>query len=282
MIIVGAGVTLSATAETSGKPLQRITWNGLIKNGLDYLVDQPSVSATNGRIKRAYEALQDGDSESLLDAANTMAALLRQKGKFATWLESVFDGLKREVRHPAILEALKALHQQGATLLTTNYDDLLETFCGLPRVGRSSKDEVLKFKRGDLDGVFHVHGSYHDAHEVVLDATDYYQVRESAEVQSVLRNFVESKMILFVGCGSGLEDPNFRALLNWASEQQENIPNRHCLLVKDDDLLDHRLLVRLKYGPGHEHLAPYFHKLLDVPPQSTDAAEDSSESSLRE
>jgi hypothetical protein len=128
---------------------------------------------------------------------------------------------------PVILDTLKALHQKGATILTTNYDDLLEKSCGLPPIGRSNKDEVLGFKRGGIDGVFHVHGSYHNPHEVVLDTKDYYEVAHSDEVQSILKNFLEFKTILFVGCGSGLEDPNFNVLLKWASEEQKNIPNRH-------------------------------------------------------
>jgi hypothetical protein len=82
----------------------------------------------------------------------------------------------------AILEVLQTLSQKSATLLTTNYDDLLERQCSLRHIGRSNRDGSL--------------------------------------------TFLEFKIILFVGCGSGLEDPNFGALLKWASERQENIPNR--------------------------------------------------------
>jgi hypothetical protein len=265
IIIVGAGVTLSATADLSGSPPPRITWTGLIRDGLDYLVAEGFVEASNRRTRQAYEALEDTDTDSLLDAANIMAAQLTRNGQLPTWLESVFGSLSDEVRHPAILEVLKALHEKGATLLTTNYDDVLEKYCDLRRIGQSNWDDVQKFKRGDLDGVFHIHGSYHDPHEVVLDTTDYYQVTHSNEVQTILKNFLEFKTILFVGCGSGLEDPNFDALLKWASERHENIPNRHCLLIRDEDRLTYRPLVRLKYGANYENLAPYLDKLLDGP-----------------
>jgi len=248
-----------------------LTWTGLIRNGLDYLVDGGYVDASTRRIRRAYDALEDPIPDSLLDAANIMAALMNQNGQLPTWLESVFGSLYTEVRHHSLLEILRALHKKGATLLTTNYDDLLEKVCDLRRIGRSNQDEILKFKRGDLDGVFHVHGSYHDAHEVVLDTTDYYQIKHSDEVQNVLRTFLEFKTILFVGCGSGLEDPNFSSLLKWASERQENIPNRHCLLIRDEDSLNHRMLVRLKYGPDYKDLAPYLNQLLDDTPQASSA-----------
>jgi NAD-dependent SIR2 family protein deacetylase len=263
VIIVGAGVTLSATADISGKPRQRTTWTGLIRNGLDYMVNGDYRSASNKRIRRAYDMLEDDNPVSLLDAANIMKDELAQLGQYPTWLEMVFGDLYQHVRHPAIFEALKALHNEGATLLTTNYDDLLETSCSLDRIGRSNMDDILKFKRGELDGVFHVHGSYHDPQEVVLDTTDYYRVANADEVQNVLKTFLEYKTILFIGCGSGLEDPNFSGLLKWAGERQSNVPNRHCLLVRDGDSLNHKTLVRLKYGPDYTDLAPYLNKLLN-------------------
>jgi hypothetical protein len=268
VIIVGAGVTLSATADASGTPLSRITWTGLIRNGLDYLVNNGHVDASNRRTKRAYEALEDPDIDSLLDAANTLSSQLTQEGQFPSWLETVFGNLDKDIRHPAILKVLKALHEKGATLLTTNYDGLLEKYCNLHRIGRSNRDEILKFKRGELDGVFHVHGSYHDPQEVVLNTTDYYKITHSDEVQNILKTFLEYKTMLFVGCGSGLEDPNFDALLKWASERQKNVPNRHCLLIRNGDTLDYKPLVRLKYGDSYQDLVPYLHKILNHPLQS--------------
>jgi hypothetical protein len=261
-IIVGAGVTLSATADSSGKPLSRITWTGLIQNGLDFLVGEGYVDRLNHGTKPAYEALQNPDINGMLDAANILSSQLRQHGQFPTWLQSVFGSLDQDVRHPAILEALKKLHDNGAILLTTNYDDILEKYCGLRHIGRSKIEDIVKFRRGDLGGVFHVHGSYHDPQEVVLDTTGYYQIKESDEVQNMLKAFLDDKTILFVGCGSGLEDPNFDGLLKWAAERQKNIPNIHCLLVRDGDSLVCKPLLRVRYGPQYQDLAPYLNKLL--------------------
>jgi hypothetical protein len=268
-VIVGAGVTLSATADASGKPLSRITWTGLIRNGLDLLVHDGYVDRTDCRTKRAYEALDDPDIDGLLDAANILSSQLKQHGQFPTWLESVFGSLHQDVRHPDILEALKKLHQNGAVLLTTNYDDVLETYCGLRHIGRSKIEDIVKFRRGNLDGVFHVHGSFHDPQEVVLDTTDYYQIRTSDEVQNMLKAFLDDKTILFVGCGSGLEDPNFDGLLKWAGERQKNVPNHHCLLIRDGDSLKYKPLVRLKYGSKYNDLAPFLSGLLEQLGQPT-------------
>jgi hypothetical protein len=176
------------------------------------------------------------------------------------------------VRHPAILEVLKALHERGATLLTINYDDLLEKFCNLNRIGRSNQADIVKFKSKKLNGMFHIHGCYHDPNEIVLDRTGYEQIRNSKEIQNIFKIFLEYHTILFVGCGSGLEDPNFDGLLKWASERQEIIPNRHCLLVRNGDSLNYAPLVRLNYGVDYQDLIPYLNKLLDDPSQSTDVS----------
>jgi hypothetical protein len=269
VIIVGAGVTLSATADISGSPLPRITWKGLIRNGLDYLNTDGYGEASNQGIEQAYAALEHTDTNSLLRAGNILKSQLVQQRQFPTWLKTVFGSLYQEIRHRAVLEVLKALHEKGAKLLTTNYDDLLEKFCNLPHIGRSNQDDILKFKGRDLDGVFHVHGSYQDPDEIVLDTTDYYQVRHSDEVQNILKTFLEHYTILFVGCGSGLEDPNFDGLLKWASERQKNIPNKHCLLIRNGDTLNYTPLVRLKYGDDYQDLAPYLNRLLDDPSQPT-------------
>jgi hypothetical protein len=234
----------------------------LIQNGLDYLVSEGYVDKPNRRTKSAYEALEDPEVDGLLDAANILSSQIKQHGQYSTWLESVFKSLSHEIRYPDLLTVLKALHERGATLLTTNYDDILEKYYYLQRVGRSNKDDVSRFRRGDLNGVFHIHGSYHDSHEVVLDTRDYYEVKHSDNVQDLLRSYLQDKTILFIGCGSTLMDPNFEELLRWASERHENIPNRHCLLIRDDDSLTCKPLIRVKYGPRHEDLVGYLTRLL--------------------
>ena len=139
MIIVRAGVTLNATSDILGRPLPRLTWTGLIRNGLDYLVNGGYVNAANRRTAQAYSSLGHDDPGSLLDAANIMASQMRQNGQLTIWLESVFGGLYSKVRHHAVPQALQALHKGGTTLLTTNHDSILEKACSLRHVGRSRR-----------------------------------------------------------------------------------------------------------------------------------------------
>lgn len=162
MIIAGAGVTLNVTADDTAKPLSRITSTGMIRNGLDYLVSEGYVNKSNRRTKSTYEVLEDPEVDRLLDAANILSSQMKHYGQYPIWLESVFGSLSQEIRHPDLFMALKTLYEMGATLLTTNYDDVLEKYCSLQCIGRSNKDDISRFQRGDLNGVFHIHGSYHD------------------------------------------------------------------------------------------------------------------------
>lgn len=98
----------------------------MIRNGLDYLVGDGHVDRSNRRTKRDYEALEDPDIDGLLDAASVLISQLQQHSQFPIWLESAFGSLSQDIRHPALLEVLGELHKQGAVLLTTNYDDVLE------------------------------------------------------------------------------------------------------------------------------------------------------------
>jgi hypothetical protein len=270
-VIVGTGVTLNATAESSGKPLQRLTWTGLIQNGLEYLVCQKCIDPSSDKKIRAEKALKVSDTNSLLEAANILKSLLDEHGKFPNWLGTVFCGLHEEIRHPEILDALKALHERGVPLLTTNYDEILEYHCKIPHIRPSEAGDGLRFMRGDLDGVFHVHGSYHYPRDVVLDTTDYLRVKSSESVQEVLKFFLMGKTVLFIGCGSGLEDPNFDSLLEWAAERYKNICNRHSFLVRDDDNRAYRPLVRVSYGKKHEDLSKYLQQLMIEPAQEANS-----------
>jgi hypothetical protein len=272
VIVIGAGITMGATSDDQwNNPLPRTTWKGLIMNGLDYLVQEKYLKESDIWIKTAREMLQRGDLQSVLLAATITKTQLSDRGKYAIWLQTVFQDLHSvvSVSHRAIYKTLGALQNQGATLLTTNYDHLLEHFCTLESIGRSNTKHLLEFRSGTRKGIFHIHGSYREPEEVVLDTTDYFAVKQSAEVQNYLQSLLDDKTLLFVGCGGGLEDPNFHSLLKWAGERHKNMANSHYLMLREDDLYNHEFLLPVRYGPGYGDMVPYLNQLLGTSPQAT-------------
>lgn len=185
--------------------------------------------------------------------------------RFPSWLETVFGSLHHEVNHTGVYKALRDFHRRGARLMTTNYDELLEHYCGLERVRRLIPEEVRKYERCTSNGVFHIHGSYQDLQEVVLDPIDYYKVTTSDDVQNLLKTYLAHSTILFVGCGSGLDDPNLRALLEWAGSREETIPHHYYLLARNQDNLRFKPMITLRYGSEYKDLVPYLNMLLEDP-----------------
>jgi hypothetical protein len=263
VIIAGAGVTLSAIQP----PPPRITWTGLIRNGLDYLEEEGFVAADNDELKvaRAGPEQHPAEMRRMLRAYHYLKDELEHHKQYPTWLGTVFGSLHESVSHPEILQVLGTAHRKGAKLLTTNLDELLERFCRLQRIRPFIADDVRKYEQGILEGVFHIYGSFQDPTDVVLDTVGYHNVKASENLQSLLRAFAAHFTIIFVGCGSRLDDPNFGSLLTWASDRAQTLPNHHYLLVRDGETRRYNPLINLRYGREYGDLVPYLRRLFDDP-----------------
>ena len=86
VIIVGAGVSLSATHPSP----PRITWTGLILDGLDYLRDRGFVAAGDLELNHYRGVLQrdDANIRTVLRACHYLKGELDHNKQFPTWLES--------------------------------------------------------------------------------------------------------------------------------------------------------------------------------------------------
>jgi nucleoside phosphorylase len=274
VIIAGAGLSLSAFEP----PPERLFWKGLIKDGLQYMEDTGLIDPDDEELLFHRRVLdwKNVKMKTLLRTCNYLRDELDEHGKFPTWLDSAFSTLLPDVRHPEVFDPIGEFHRRGARLMTTNYDELLEHHCGLQRIRSFIPDDVRKYEQGTLDGVFHIHGSYQDPQEVVLDSVDYSKVKSSEPVQELLKALLRFNVILFIGCGSGLEDPNFDGLLKWVSERERNMPGHHYLLVRGGDNVKNGPLVALKYGRKYEDLTLYLKELLDDPADVTTRREETS------
>lgn len=213
-------------------------WTGCVANALDYFEDQAKTLGDLDHhrrdINRARQLLQDPNAtaDDLLDAANRVQKLLSARHDlYSGWLKHQFKSLYKYMDKPAILDSLKQLHQKGAMLMTTNYDDMLEKHLDIPPIDRSDPHALVSYQRGSLNAVFHPHGHWRNADGVVLSAEDYYGVKGHKDVQEVLKHILATKTVLFVGCGGGLSDPNFGKLMEWIGEKHKTRGATHYLLL---------------------------------------------------
>jgi len=251
MVIVGAGVSMAATNNNAVA-----SWKGLLRNGVE------RCRATRPHLTAAWAdrvlAQIDGDMVDLLCAAENISQRLgAPNGEYGRWLEETVGSLT--VVNPAVIDALRSLE---APIMTTNYDDLIESHIGLREAIWSDPRQVISFAQGRSDVVLHMHGHFRFSESVVLGIRSYEDVLRDATAQITLRASMTLKTLLFVGYGSGLQDPNFGALLKWGATILEAAPNRSFHLCRDEDLLavqaQHQgsQIYALGYG-DHPELAGY-------------------------
>jgi hypothetical protein len=265
VVLIGAGVSVGATNQN-----RLASWTGLLLDGgersesLDLLHKLPRNWG-----ERVRDGIQSGDMDDLLGAAELISTKLKgQPGEFGRWLRETVGELNPE--NPLSLDALLSL---GAPILTTNYDALIEKASDWKRQPFTWRQpaELQRILRGDELGIGHIHGYWQDPDSVILGIRSYQQLLGSEEAQAHLHAALATKMFLFVGCGAGLEDPNFSALLNWAGGALRSSQYRHYRLCKTDEIdkVDYPdfHIRALPYGESHRDLPSFLESLIPQAPR---------------
>ena len=262
--IVGAGVSVGATNNHAVA-----SWQGLLHHGVDYCRMLPTTGVTDATAQLLHSQIDAGDLDMMLAAAEVISAKLGapQGGEWRRWLRETVGELRAQRR-----DVLEALRDLGVILATTNYDGLIEEVTGLPAVTWRDGARVERVLRGDETGVLHLHGYWQQPESVILGIRDYEKVLGDAHAQTMQHAMRSFKTLLFVGCGEGLHDPNFGALLQWSAKVFAGSEYRHFRLARDGDVAslqaqhpaEQRIFV-LGYGPDHSGLAVFLRRVRPAP-----------------
>jgi len=263
LVIVGAGVSMSAT-----KGHEHASWTGLLKSGIERcLTVAPPLP--EGWEERCRGLIDSGNLEDLLSAADEIANQLGEPdgGEYSRWLRETVGSLPLLDR--TVLDALRDL---PVTLATTNYDDLLERVTGLEPVTWRNPAKFQRVLRGDEPGIVHLHGFGAEPTSVVLSRRSYKEILGNEQTQGMLKALRFLGTLIFVGCGEGLNDPNFSAFRRWSSEIFHTSEARHFRLCLDEEVLTVRAqhppgerIFAVPYGPNHKSLGPFLRTLAPVP-----------------
>jgi tetratricopeptide (TPR) repeat protein len=262
VIIAGTGVSI----ETSGNA-RCASWSGLIADGIEYALQHDLIEES------AAENLQkdlatNNFAEWPRVAQRVSEALQAPRGDFREWLRSSIGTL------PKTTDALvDALHALGAPLATTNYDNLLQTHSGQLPIPWTDSAQVDEWVRGGpTRRVLHLHGHFDAPDSVVLGVDSYDRLLHDARAQSVQRALIQTRTFLFIGCGDGLFDPNFGAMLDWISDLYGGAPQRHFCLCRTPDKAilqkrfpSNRPLAYIAYGDDFDKLANFIRTELVSP-----------------
>jgi hypothetical protein len=175
-----------------------------------------------------------------------------------------------------VLEALRDLE---VTILTTNYDSLIEEVTGRPAVTWRARARAQRIIRGDEPGVLHLHGHWQEPESVVLGIRTYEQLLGDEHAQALQQAMATTQTFLFIGFGAGLADPNFEAFRRWMSRLFKSGEYRHYRLVKaDEEEILHaqhqpeERIFTLPYGESHADLAAFLRQLGAAPARIAPAA----------
>jgi hypothetical protein len=223
LIVVGTGVSLGATGES------RAGWLGLLGNGVRHLVDQGTWTkeigdANRTLIQKAFASSPFELSEALQRAESISNALGGAADtRFAAWLESTVGTLKARKGYMGTLEKIRDLHDAGALILTTNYDDLLYDIIDEPPVTWEDHEEFQRVVNRTRRGILHIHGHWSRPSSVILGSSSYARIGAEPNLQTAFRSLAMTWSWLYVGCGDGgLSDPNLGKLLHWVAESFPN------------------------------------------------------------
>lgn len=260
--IVGTGVSIASASTENPSIASCASWTGLLENGVDRCV---GISALEVEFAEQFKKqINSKDLDLLLPAAETIQKKLGgpSGGEFKIWLRETVGRLSA-----ANDETIRAIANLGVVIATTNYDNLIGDVTGRRFVTWRNGSEVERVLRGEESKILHLHGHWEEPESVVLGIRDYERILSDNHAQAMERAMRSLKTLLFIGCGAGLEDPNFGALIEWSKNIFKGSEYRHYLLCREPDLghfkekLKDTRISPIGYGANHGDLAGFLRTL---------------------
>ncbi|XP_064896410.1 protein FAM118B isoform X2 [Columba livia] len=274
VLVIGTGISAAVAPHVPALK----SWKGLIQVLLDAAVD--------------FDLLEDEESKcfqkclhedkNLVHVAHDLIQKLSPRTSnvrstfFKDCLYEVFDDLesKMEDSGKQLLQSVLDLMENGALVLTTNFDNLLELYAAhqgkhLESLDLTDEKKVLEWAQEKRKlSVLHIHGVYTNPGGIVLHPAGYQNVLRNTEVMRAIQKLYENKSFLFLGCGWTVDDTTFQALFLEAVKHKSDL--EHFMLVRRGDvdefkklrenMLDKGIKV-ISYGDEYADLPEYFERL---------------------
>jgi hypothetical protein len=257
-VVVGTGISLAATNEA-----ETASWDGLMRSGLTRAQELGASKELADSIRSDLD-LGSQEPSCLRTAAEKITDALGgpQSGAFRDWLCDDIGSLEA-----VSSELIGAISDLGCPILTTNYDHLIEQATGRGTVTWRNTAGVHRAVRQESDDVVHLHGSWDDPGSVILSGQSYGRLAGDDPAQQLQRAMATLRSFLFIGCGLGLDDPNFGALRDWMDETFHGSGARHFRLCTTAEAAELRKqpsqsdILLVPYGESYDDLLPYLEGL---------------------
>ncbi|MCH9731958.1 MAG: SIR2 family protein [Actinomycetia bacterium] len=229
--VVGAGLS---AATTQAAPCS--TWLGFLRSGIKFASDHQLLDRQKEKkLTDLLDIATEGESDLtlLLSSAQAIGSYIANAGEQAqaNWYRDTIGEL--EVRDPGWIDAIVSLH---TPILTTNYDNLIEQRSGRVSVTRSDPSGFQAAVTRSSDAIVHLHGLWSDPASIVLTPTDYTSLETDATSAALQKALSATESLLYIGFGSGINDPNFSQLLQWHRQTFRKSTVEHFRLCRREEL----------------------------------------------
>ncbi len=231
--VVGTGVSVAASGG-----LPTASWFGLLESGIERAANfgsalpqdwkQHCISELSYAKDNAYLPGVLSVAQQITDALGSSAG-----GEFKSWLRDDIGSLKLNQSGAGLIKAIGNLN---VPITTTNYDTLIEA--GLERsttTWRDSSSAQLVIQ-GSIDNILHLHGAWDQAESIVFGSFSYGQLSGSTPAMALQKVLAAGRSLLFIGCGTGLLDPNFESLRQWLANTFPSSELRHYRLCVESEV----------------------------------------------
>ncbi|KAM6158649.1 protein FAM118B [Rhynchocyon petersi] len=274
VLVIGTGISAAVAPQVPALK----SWKGLIQALLDAAIDFDLLEDEES--KKFQKCLHE--DKNLVHVAHDLIQKLSPRTSnvrstfFKDCLYEVFDDLesKMEESGKQLLQSVLHLMENGALVLTTNFDNLLELYAAdqgkqLESLDLTDEKKVLEWAQEKRKlSVLHIHGVYTNPSGIVLHPAGYQNVLRNTEVMREIQKLYENKSFLFLGCGWTVDDTTFQALFLEAVKHKSDL--EHFMLVRRGDvdefkklrenMLDKGIKV-ISYGNEYADLPEYFRRL---------------------
>uniref|UniRef100_A0A8C2R617 Protein FAM118B n=1 Tax=Capra hircus TaxID=9925 RepID=A0A8C2R617_CAPHI len=274
VLVIGTGISAAVAPQVPALK----SWKGLIQALLDAAIDFDLLEDEES--KKFQKCLHE--DKNLVHVAHDLIQKLSPRTSnvrstfFKDCLYEVFDDLesKMEDSGKQLLQSVLHLMENGALVLTTNFDNLLELYAAdqgkqLESLDLTDEKKVLEWAQEKRKlSVLHIHGVYTNPSGIVLHPAGYQNVLRNTEVMREIQKLYENKSFLFLGCGWTVDDTTFQALFLEAIKHKSDL--EHFMLVRRGDvdefkklrenMLDKGIKV-ISYGNDYADLPEYFRRL---------------------
>ena len=257
---VGAGLSSAATDGAA-----YASWRGLLLDGIE--VCQRVVSPLPaGWALRMKDQLDNADVITYAAVADEIARRLRAvRGgiEFDSWIRRTVGRLSPTPTGQQIIQAVRNL---GQTIVTTNYDTLIEDL--EPRWKSytwSDSEYTSAFNSNNV--VLHLRGVAGKPDSIIFSNADYERLGSQDFAQVLNKAFFASHSFIFIGCEDSLSDPDSVPFINFLNDIMTERGQESYILLTGDKLRQFivaplaRWITPVAYGSISRDLTPFLQKL---------------------